>query len=322
MSRFRLLACCLACLVLSTLSVQAQTKVKARVFSFRGGNAQDKPRYLRMVGRRFPNDPTFLGKLLVLDNEKVTYELWMSGTTEGDDGPWRAHLGMKAPSRANWYTNGFFRPKIGREELAGKAVTTVHDIIEGDVGKISITWAGDGGTVTSTFELRPGDERLRVTNTFKAKGDAKRWLVELVSYPGSMAGGSKAGAAFRDNEAITPTRTLTRQEREDNYGAVTVTLGKDEPWVLFYDKFFDVAKTPELKDRWKSQVGEGPCAMAYNPAEVVRAVVKVSNYSCEATLLYAPTTTESHLQLWDLHGQTNDQAKRTMKTVELDVKTK
>ncbi len=197
--------------------MQAQPKVKARVFSFRGGNAQDKPQYLRVVGRRFPKDPTFL---------------------------------------------------------------------------------------------------------FKAKGDGRRWLVELVGYPGTMAGGSKTGAAFCDNEAITPTCTLTREKREDNYGAVNATLGKDEPWVLFYDTYFDVAKTPELKDRWKSQVGKGPCAMAYNPDEVVRAAVKVSNYSCEATLLYAPTTTETHLVLWDLHGQTKDRAKRYMKTVEVDFKAK
>jgi hypothetical protein len=122
-----------------------------------------------------------------------------------------------------------------------------------------------------------------------------------------MAGGYKSGLKVRDREALTAERALRRPDREDNLGYVNAELKDREPWILFYDKYFD-------RDLNR---GEGPCALACSPDQTKRAKVSIQNYGCHVWLTY-PVDAPSHIAVWDLKGMGNKAATEYMKALEIE----
>ena len=133
--------------------------------------------------------------------------------------------------------------------------------------------------------------------------------MHLTAYPSSSVGGYAAGLETRNREGLTAKRTLSRQEREDKTGGIMVNLEKDEPWVLFYDKYFDVAENR----------GEGPCAALFSPKEAITATANITNYPCILKISYPADNkpVSSHIVLWDFNGMTNQAAAEYMKALEI-----
>jgi len=283
-------------------------EVSMKEYTFRGGNEDDKGEYFAQIKDvqfwgygKYPKDTSFMGKMFKMSTGNIKFVIWCSGKIDPITNEWHSTVGMSKPSKANWFEGGFYNVKI-----RGKNISEYKAVIEeangGDKGVVKISWHHPDALVTVSFILLDGDDKLLVETKIQPKTDIKRYEVLLKCYPSSFAGGHKAGLKTRDREALTSKRTVVRNDT----GYIITMLKKDEPWVLFYDKHFDVANSR----------GEGPCAAVYLPNEVHSVKLIVDSYACLMYLNY-PATTTSHLMLWDFNGISNQAAKKYMSSLEI-----
>ena len=299
----------LAAALVTAWSAVCAADVNVREWVFRGGDAKGRAAHFAQDHRfwgsgRYPKDRAFLGKMYRLSSGKTDFMLWLPGKVDAKTGAWRSAVGMGRPSKANWYQNGFYEVRIGRKSNHEFPTEIVAAKGGADRGTVTAQWRHPKALIRTTFILLDGDDKLLVKTEVTPAGKAVAYTVKLTAYPGSMAGGYRRGLALRDREAMTPKRMIARPPKPNNRGVVKTTLNKDEPWVLFYDKHFDVA----------ANRGEGPCAAVYSPAEA-RATAIVENYSCRLILSYPAKARASHLALWDFHGMTNAAAKDYMRSL-------
>jgi len=300
-------------IVATFLATSLFAEVNVKEYTFRGGNESDRAEYFAQIkdvqlwgSGKYPEDTSFMGKMFKMSTANIKFVLWCPGRIDPVTNEWRSAVGMVKPSKANWYTNSFYNVRISGKN--GSDYKTVIEEVKGgeDKGVVKINWHHPDALVTVKFILLDGDDKLLAETKIQPKTDIKGYQIYLVCYPSSMAGGWKPGLKIRDREALTNKRIIKRPKKEDNKGYISVMLEKDEPWVLFYDKYFDVANNR----------GEGPCAVLYSPKEVNKVKLTVENYSCEIFLDY-PASTISHLMLWDFHGMTNQAAAEYMRNLEI-----
>ena len=294
------------------LAASASAEVSVKQWVFRGGDAQGRTAYFAQSHRfwgsgKYPTDPAFLGKMIAMSTGKTEFVLWCSGKVDAATNEWRSAIGMSKPSKANWYQNAFYSVKIGAK-ASRECATELGEVHAGEKGVATVIWRHPKARIVAKFILLDRDDKLLVETTVEPRGRIKTYELKLTCYPSSMAGGYKPGLKTRDREALTARRVMKRPTKPDNKGYLTATLAKDEPWVLFYDKYYDVAHNR----------GEGPCAAAYSTKEVGRAQAHASNYACFLTLHYPARTRTSHLILWDFKGMTNAAAKDYMRDLEID----
>jgi len=280
----------------------AAAEVSVRQWTFRGGDAEGRAAYFAQSHRfwgtgQYPTDPAFLGKMVTMSTGMTKFLLWCRGKVEARTGEWRSSIGMGRPSKANWFQNSFYIVRIDGERCIDYR-TELGEVRGGEKGTCVVTWHHPKAVITSTFTILDDDDKLLVQTNVAPQASFKRYRVELVCYPSSLAGGYDRGLKTRDREASTAHRILKRPKRDDNKGYVNATLTRDESWVLFYDRYYDVARNR----------GEGPCAVAYSTAEAIQANVSVTNYGCTLALEYPASQQTSHLVLWDFNGLPNAEA--------------
>ncbi len=289
------------CLISGSLLL---AEVSVRDDTFIGGDKASKDRYNQQKYKiwgfeKYPKNKDFKGRMIVISNSKVSYCFWMPGKVK--DGKWFAFLGMKGPSNANWYCNGFFKITSYKFDST-KAPFEVKDVAKGEVGAFTACWKDGGFEFETKFTLPDNAEQLLIsTKVIAAPPKLKAYFVDMLCYPSSMAGGWRKGMKLRKRGALTPSRTVNIDQKGQE-----LKLDKKENWCLFYDSYFDFGKSR----------GEGPCAFLYNPQETTRAIVRVTNYSCNAILAY-PVKNPANIMLWDFHKMTNKQAMDYMKSLKV-----
>jgi len=296
-------------LALSCGAACAQVEVETMVL--RGANKRDREAYfgqsIRFWGTgKYPDDPSFLAHLIRMSSGRADFVLWRRGKTDPATGAWLACLGMCRPSSANWYQNGFYDVVInGRKATASK--TEAVEAEGGAEGRVAIAWDHPDARVVLAITLLADDDKLLLETVLEPRAEFAEYQIRLLCYPSCMKGGYRPGLMLRKREACTPTRALVRPENPSNTGAVKAELTPDEPWVLFYDNYFD----PGLNR------GDGPCAACWHPGEAKRAAVSVGNYNCDLTLTYPRDVASTHLVLWDFGGTSNRAAKAYMGSLEV-----
>ncbi|MBN1446194.1 MAG: hypothetical protein JW957_08850 [Candidatus Omnitrophica bacterium] len=279
----------------------------------RGGNIEDRTKYFKQDFRyggtqEYPESADFMGRILKMRSSKLSLVFWCPGKSDAATGAWRGTIGMASPSRTNWDLNSFYNVIINGKTASGYPMT-VDEAAGGEKGTLKISWHHPDALVTTEFNLLDGDDKLILTTTVLPKVKIPGYEVTLTAYPSSWAGGGEPGAAIRKREGLTAVRVLERTEKEDNRGSVTATLEKNEPWVLFYDKYFDVAENR----------GDGPCAALFSTKEASAASANVGNYACQLKISYPAEDkpVSSHMLIWDFKGMTNQAAIEYMKALEI-----
>jgi len=277
--------------------------VSVKQWTFKGADAESRTAYFAQTHRfwgtgKYPEDPAFLGKMVTLSTGKTEFLLWCTGKVDPATSKWISSIGMGRPSRANWYQNSFYSVQIDGKD-SHRFPAELGEVEGGEKGHATVIWRHPGARITATFTLLDGDDKLLVETKLEPRASFKTYNVKLLCYPSSMARGYAPGLATRDREGLTATRSIVRSNAAKNKGYVNVTLTKDEPWILFFDNYYDRARNR----------GEGPCAAAYSANEAVKAAVSVQNYSCFLTLTYPSSVTTSHVILWDFRDMANAAAK-------------
>ena len=212
------------------------------------------------------------------------------------------------PEGPNWYLNeGFLEVKIGKT-AGGKRPKTL-DLIrsEPSIAVAELKWVFDEGPVTARFTLKADEDKVLVTFAFP-KG--VQGTIDLRAYPSDFAGGWKQGEAVRRRRIVTPLldKAVYDEEAKKQVG-IKHKPTAEEPWALFMDDHFDVAKSGKKTN--------GPCAILVNQADCKSVVYYMGHYSTDVRLtpkLNAPV----RVALWDLTGKTNAEAREIMKKVTLD----
>lgn len=284
-------------------SATAMAEVSVKQWVFKGADAESRTAYFAQAHRfwgtgQYPADPAFLGKMVTMSTGKTEFLLWCTGKVDPATSKWISSIGMGKPSKANWYGNSFYSMRIDGKD-SNQCPTELGEVAGGEKGSVTLVWRHPSARIAATFTLLDADDKLLVETKIEPRSTFKTYQVKLTCYPSSMAGGFTAGLATRDREGLSAKRALVRGNRAENRGYVNVTLAKDEPWVLFFDKHYDRALNR----------GEGPCAAAYSVKEATKALASVQNYSCHLTLTYPSSVTASHVILWDFKGMTNETAK-------------
>lgn len=295
------------------LACTASAQVTVKTLTLRGADPDGRRAYfgqsIRFWGTgQYPDDPAFLARLVTLSNGRTMVGLWCPGKTDAKTGAWQAPLGMCAPSKANWYTNDFLDVQVNGQGLRDCPAELV-EACGGEEGSMTMRWRHPAGEIQAALRLLDDDDKLLLKVSVRPEQALASYTVSLRCYPGSIQGGYKPDRLRRKREAVTPRRVLVRPEKEDNSGFLKAELTTDETWVLFLDRFFDVADNR----------GEGPCAVCFHPGEVSKASVSVENYSCYARFEYPGTQLDAHLVLWDLNGMTNAAAREYMQALEISV---
>lgn len=287
-------------------------EVNVKEYTFRGGNEEDKAAYFAQQEDvsfwgtgKYPEDTSFMGKMFKMSTGNIKFVLWCSGKINSETNEWQSSIGMVKPSKANWNGSQFYDVIISGKK-SSNFKTTIEEVKGGEKGEVKITWHHPDAIVTTDFILLDGDDKLLIETKVQPKTDIKMYQICLLCYPSSYGGDYQSGFKIRDREAMTGKRIIKRPELEDNTGYINVTIEKDEPWVLLYDKYFDVYYNR----------GEGPCAFAYSPEEVEKTTLSIQNYACWIYLDYSATTI-SHLALWDFKGMSNQTAEKYMKDLEI-----
>ncbi|MFA7174592.1 MAG: hypothetical protein WC340_14500 [Kiritimatiellia bacterium] len=283
---------------LATASMGASVVTKLEL---KGGDPNSKKAYLahgvHIWGEnKFMTTPTQRAILLDFSNSIKSYVLLVRGEVDVQ-GKLYGTVGMIRPSGANFDGNGFFRFKLNGVSEQEFEISNVE--VKGETAEI--TWQHGSDKAVLTIFLPENDDKLLLE--FSPELDVekqKTYMLQLLMYPSSYAGGSKAGRELRKREGSSATRVFYEDEK-------WMPLGIDEPWIFLCDKHFDPA----------ANRGDGPCAVLFNPKQTVQREVSVSNYACYLRLFY-PNKTKAALILWDFKGVPNDNALESMKSINLE----
>jgi len=280
--------CVLALLLLASGVLRAEVKVNRQDFK---PDEESRKIYwaqpIRFWGGKYINDPAMRFSLLTLSNAKTSFVFYINGKLDGER--WPAAIGMARPSEANWYINSFFTFNIDKITPAECHVEIVEVPGDGSSGSFILRYSHPKLQAELKLTLLDDDDKLLMEFTpAKIDSAASGYMVRLLCYPSSLAGGSEPGRALRKREARTPARTLNEARH---------TLTPEDYWILFYDNYFDV----------RENRGDGPCALLFNPTQTIRSECSIANYGCQ-TFLYYPMAQSASFVLWDLKGWSNQAA--------------
>ena len=279
-------------------------EVRVSNLELKGGDEASRKAYFAQSVRiwgysGYPEDSRERIHLITLANTRCLFLLKLSGRTDPQE-RLHAQLGMLKPSSANWYANEFFSFSVNGVSPSEASVEIVKLNSGTERGSVSFLYSGRDFTAELTVTLADNDDKLLLEFKPESRGDAAQkntCEVSFLCYPSSHAGGWQAGLQLRRREALTPVRTLPDSGK-------SVSLGNDEPWILFYDLAYDV----------KGNRGEGPCALMFDPKECISREVMIGNYACGLKFRY-PMNMASHFILWDFHNWSNESARCFMNSL-------
>ena len=251
------------------------------------------PQRVRIWGTHgYLKDKNHRDALVTMSNSKISFSFHIIGKKTAS-GKINAQIGMIRPSHYNWYAGGFINFKAGRLHSKKMDFEIGKIVNNEEVGSIEFKYKANGFSGVMKFTLLEDDDKLLISFTpSNVAATIKEYVINLEAYPSSYGGSWKKGAELRKREALTSSGKVFKGRR---------LMGKDDNWVLFYDKYFEVI----------SKRGHGPCAFMYNPKTVNKVKINVGNYAVRSELYYRPTAVAT-LIIWDLKGWTNKKAKEYM----------
>lgn len=300
----RKLAACWCSLILTCGSL-AQADVKVSDLELKGADDVSRKAYMAQPVRLwgtglYSTDPQQRIHLISLSNARTTFILKLDGKVN-DKNELTAALGMVRPSSANWYANGFFAFDVDGMTSANAAVRIADLKSSKELGSVTLHYSKADFNAELTVSLADNDDKLMFEFKPEHKNSkARHYRVGLTCYPGSLGGGFQAGLKIRQREAMISARTIPADDK-------FATLNPMEPWVLFYDRYFDV----------KNNKGEGPCAVLFNSKDAVRQDLLVGNYQCMMNVWF-PMEHSAQFILWDFHSWSNESAQKYMKELEIE----
>ena len=248
-------------------------------------------------GKYLP-DPAQRISIILLSNSCSSYALQLSGK-ETPDGRWLAALGMPYPSKANWYAQSFFTFQCGSVKSAHCQVEIMDCQSGQERGMLRLRYRKDDFAAKVEVTLLENDNKLLFAMHLESvPSGIENYSLDFLCYPSSYGGGFDAGKELRDREVKTSVRTLPCDK--------TSLLEKEEDWLCFYDKYYDLALNR----------GDGPCAVLFNPQQVQRAEARISNYACSLRL-NLPVSQSAFLMLWDFNGWSNRSALEYMQALKI-----
>ncbi|NLZ62981.1 MAG: hypothetical protein GX902_04155 [Lentisphaerae bacterium] len=248
--------------------------------------------------RKYRPDPAQRISIILLSNSCSSYALQLSGK-ETPDGRWLAALGMPYPSQANWYPQSFFTFQCGSVESAQCQVEIMDCQSDKEKGVVRLRYRNDDFAAKVEITLLENDNKLLFAMHLEAVPPGiENYRLDFLCYPSSYGGGFEAGKELRDREVKTSVRTLPCGK--------TSILEKEEYWLCFYDKYYDLALNR----------GEGPCAILFNPRQVQCAEARITNYACSLRL-NLPVSQPAFLMLWDFNGWSNRSALDYMQALKI-----
>lgn len=233
-----------------------------------------------------------------LDTGAITYGLQYNAcwdaAHENGTGFLEGYIGMPQPTGANWYAGGFMGLKINGIDLGGSRMTDFWVSESGARGNLKMFWDTPMAGVTVSFVAFPGDDRLFCGLTLNPKTEIKSLSLRLLAYPSYFTYWNKRDG---DRKLMTATETYPQAEKP-------VTLDPASQWWLaLYDTIFDPAKGE----------GDGGCAVAFVPEQVVSATATVGSYGSPIQIEYKPDTRVIRLCFWDFNKHGNEESLTKLK---------
>ena len=233
-------------------------------------------------------------RTFTIDTGKREFVLQTNGSALG----WRNaswHSGELCVVEANGESFFAFDASAGRKK--GFKERTVFKTLRGPgLVRLEASQKGARATVTVAITARENDDKLELTIRVRPKGLLYATLVKFECYP------STHGPRHQVRRAVaTPKREVALKSWENEK---RVVFQKDEPWVFFFDKRFDLGVPIG-----GGQKARGGCALFYSPGEAREAWVKMGAHHMDPRFRFGPGVKEMHFALLDFWGKkTNAQA--------------
>lgn len=229
-----------------------------------------------------------------LSNDTITYGLHYASCWDQSHGPGGAagdcYYGMPLPSQANWYYGGFLRLKINGQDLGQAKLADLWLAETGRRGSLKMHFDHPLAGVVISSMLYADDDKLFVTLGLSPKTEITALDLALICYPSYFTYWNKRDG---DRKGMTTTETYPQAD-----GKRLKLDPAAQWWVAFYDTIFDPAKGE----------GDGGCAVAFVPEQVLSDEIVVGSYACTMDLKLKPDTRQIRLCLWDFNKQPNQQA--------------
>ena len=193
-------------------------------------------------------------------------------------------VGMPRPTGANFYSGGFVDVRLDGISIGPHKATIERLTWDGATG-YRFTWRPPAATVALTFIGRDGANHLLMHGEIASDIPLNSAEVTLRCFPSSFA---------------EPRERVVRTAQRELPAGARVLLEPGEWWALCADKHFDEADLPAES--------RGPCAFAYDPAQVARATIDVGAYQVSASFELLPDQPSFDVALWEFPDLANDDA--------------
>lgn len=195
-------------------------------------------------------------------------------------------IGIAEPTIVNWYQSEMLDLYINgtRLDLLPENNETL-EMLSGRRGMAVFSWEDERVRAAFSFVLLAGQDRLLLEIALEPKVEITDISLRLRNFPSGT-----------NREPIhvlhTPVRTLDIHGRHDLDPLL-------DNGVFYADEALDVATNP---------AAQGPCALAFDGAEVTSAHVTTGEYGINTSLRYEPTARRLRLALWEFPARSNADA--------------
>jgi len=261
-------------------------------------------RLLTKVRKTDLDNPTATNVAVVFTNRCKTIAIRYAGREAEDQEGVRRFCGNFGwvPPNCNWYHDGFFRVTLN-EDQGLRYRFRLLETESGAEGRARFVAEMPDARVVVAFSLLPGDDKLRLDLELQPNvgKEIESASVFFGCYPSDFA---VHHPQTRRRAMLTSKRKLLNPGPKGAPSGATLTA--EEPWVLFYDRHYDVAYGR----------GHGPCALAYDVSRCT-ATARCGSYHCVVGANLRPGVRRISFVLWDLSGVGNADAIEYMKSLEI-----
>jgi hypothetical protein len=175
--------------------------------------------------------------------------------------PLEGMIGLRRPTHANWYANGFLNIRLASGERVGTVpIEAIRVSEEGARGALEFKWVRAEGTWRAKFIALVADDRLFCEVRHWPGETPAEWEVSLDCYPGRQDPGGE--------------RVVTTGARELENGASEAIDPARECWMALTDRVWDPAHG----------LGDGGATLIFAPEDVSAANVEVTDYPVHVDL--------------------------------------
>ncbi len=237
-------------------------------------------------------------RYLTLYNDRIAYCLKTDGS----------RVGLDRPTKSNWYNNRIFElrvngqsiyalPLLRPEDPAGMNPVAIRLLEADDRAMVCLEWDTPYAKVGAKMTLLDGDDKLLLTLRLVRKEGYRNFDLRFPNYPSSYNRKAKSATMKLRRAVITPVRTVEQGK--------TVTLAAAEPWIFFFDRNYDPARTDWPVGTPEHLKSEGGSSMVYDPSEWRQVRVVVGGYSITTTFSPMPEQDVFHFALWEFKDVPN-----------------